>query len=270
MGNGLTFWGAFGLALAFFGIGVNRMNANPFLARICFTLSAMILLVRLGWWLAFEQHRTNFQLAILAFVIFGGIGSLWLFSMKWISDTAVSAKEAIQRPWLELFEIRIEEPLQITNEEMRIKLGIAVRNYGSIPATNIIIIPQMAAVPIKDSLDLESGLKKALEFSKNMEKVSDKWGASLFPNKIFTEHHFVRMPRSEILSAVKIGDDHLRVIISLGGCINYRFGESIGQTTFNFVLKEMDSDNLGIEITPRVVSVEKLVLQQIPLSIKVK
>ena len=85
------------------GIGVLSMTPPEFTtAHICFTLSAAILMARLGWWLAFEQSESKFQLFLFAFIIFGIIGCLWLFSMKWITQreqkfiTSTSIKE--QKP----------------------------------------------------------------------------------------------------------------------------------------------------------------------------
>jgi hypothetical protein len=90
MWHGLTFWGALALALGFFGFGASRMNTDQLLAKTCFTLSAIILLARFGWWLAFELHTSTSRLVFYAFIIFGIIGSLWLISIKWVDHQPIS------------------------------------------------------------------------------------------------------------------------------------------------------------------------------------
>lgn len=90
------------------GIGVLSMTPPEFTtAHICFTLSAAILMARLGWWLAFEQPASKIQLFLFAFIIFGIIGCLWLFSMKWITQREqkfVTATTQPKQPTVELKE----------------------------------------------------------------------------------------------------------------------------------------------------------------------
>lgn len=185
---------------------------------------------------------------------------------------AVGGDDAIatQRPWLEIVGMKFIEPLKITKDEVSIGLGITIKNHGSAPATNVMIIPEMAAVPIKDGMDLEIAIRKALNISKNWESHLSRVGTSLFPNTISEQHTRVKIPKSEIIMAAEVGDDHLRVILSLGGCVDYRFGAGKGQTTFNFVLTEKNTNHLGIEIYQREVPVEKLVLLQQPIGIYAK
>ena len=64
------------------------MSLNPpeyYIARWCFLLATLILLGRLGWWLAFERSGDKTQTFFLAVLIFGFIGGLWIFSMGWIT-----------------------------------------------------------------------------------------------------------------------------------------------------------------------------------------
>lgn len=75
-----------------------------------------------------------------------------------------------------------------------------------------------------------------------------------------------------MLSAEQAGDDSNRgrVILSLGGCIDYSFQGGKGQTTFNFILKEKDIGHMGLEILPRSIPIGKLVLLPQPLGIYAK
>jgi hypothetical protein len=69
------------------GVGVLSMNPPSFtIAHVSFSFAAAILLARIGWWLSFEQSASKYQLTIFAFIIFGIIGSLWLCSIRWVSD----------------------------------------------------------------------------------------------------------------------------------------------------------------------------------------
>lgn len=124
------------------------------------------------------------------------------------------------------------------------------------------IISQAAAIPIKDGLDFEVAVKKAFQVSKNLEKHRHKVGQNLAPSKMLVEHHRFMIPRAEIIVAAQQGDEHNRVIICLTGCIDYSFQGGNGQTTFNFVLMVKDTGHMGIEITPHVIPIDKLVLQE--------
>jgi hypothetical protein len=167
-----------------------------------------------------------------------------------------------QRAWITLEAVNIIEPLRITEGEAYIGVYVVIKNYGNAPGTNIRIIPEMAAVPIKDGLDFEVAIKKALQVSKNWEKFRHRVGQTLAPRNILAQHHGLGLPRAEIISAVQAGKNRSRVIICLAGSIDYSFQGGTGQTTFNFVLTEKGTGSMGIEISPRVVPIENLVLQQ--------
>lgn len=77
------------------GIGVGVLSMTPpdhRIAYICFTLAALILLIRTGWWLAFEQSKFTYSVIFFAFGIFGFIGSLWFVSIKWVSGLEQSER----------------------------------------------------------------------------------------------------------------------------------------------------------------------------------
>jgi len=90
MWNILASWVTVGVVIPILitiGIGVLSMTPPEFTtAHICFSLSAVILMARLGWWLAFEHPASQFQSIVFAFIIFGIIGCLWLISMRWVSE----------------------------------------------------------------------------------------------------------------------------------------------------------------------------------------
>ncbi len=97
MWHGLTFWGALALALGFFALGANRMSTDQLFAKTCFTISAIILLARFGWWLAFELHTNTPRLVLCVFILFGIIGSLWLISMKWVAQREQKSVMPLQK-----------------------------------------------------------------------------------------------------------------------------------------------------------------------------
>ncbi|MBI4634099.1 MAG: hypothetical protein HY742_09445 [Deltaproteobacteria bacterium] len=69
------------------GLGVLSMNPPEYIiAYICFTVTALLLLARTGWWLAFEQSGSKVQVVLFAFVILGSISALWSISMKWVKE----------------------------------------------------------------------------------------------------------------------------------------------------------------------------------------
>ena len=74
---------------ALIGLAVGVMSMSPpeyFIAKICFTASAVILICKVSWWLGFEQSPQTISDKIVAFVIFGLIGTSWLLSVQWINS----------------------------------------------------------------------------------------------------------------------------------------------------------------------------------------
>ena len=57
-------------------------------ARICYAVAFMILLVLVGHWIAFGRPEKGSWIISLigAFVIFGSVGSLWVFSTIWVAE----------------------------------------------------------------------------------------------------------------------------------------------------------------------------------------
>ena len=79
------------VAVALVGIGVGVLSMNPphyQIAQVCFSVSAALLIVRSGWWIAFEQPATvsPFNRIMFTLVVFGAIGVLWEESVRWVSD----------------------------------------------------------------------------------------------------------------------------------------------------------------------------------------
>ncbi len=107
------------------------------------------------------------------------------------SEIARKLPAETQRAWITLENIMIEGPLTIADDDTYLHLVVIVKNYGTVPATNIMIIPQLTSVAIKDGLDLTSAVSKALDISKNMEKIKILRGDILAPTKILAKHHGV-------------------------------------------------------------------------------
>jgi hypothetical protein len=83
-------------------IGVGVMSLSPpefMIARAAFCISALILAARVTWWLGVEiPNGTSLWLAaVVAFVIFGALGSLLVGSLSWISARKVHI-ESTQAP----------------------------------------------------------------------------------------------------------------------------------------------------------------------------
>ena len=65
------------------------MSLNPpdyMISRLCFVSAALVLLGRLGWWLATEHFGNRLHGVALAFMVFGIIGVLLVVSMQWVSE----------------------------------------------------------------------------------------------------------------------------------------------------------------------------------------
>jgi len=86
----LTSWATVAVVVPIaIGIGLGVINMSPpvyTVAQFCFTFAGLALMLRFGWWLAFEQVTTGFQSIFFSFVVFGIIGALWLASMCWTTN----------------------------------------------------------------------------------------------------------------------------------------------------------------------------------------
>jgi len=83
------------LVTTLIGIGFGGLGMSPpqyLLAQISFCISASILVVRVGWWLAVGQSGNFAQRIILAFLIFGTTGALWIWSILWIGGLQPKAQ----------------------------------------------------------------------------------------------------------------------------------------------------------------------------------
>lgn len=73
----------------FIGVGFSVLSMTPphyMLAQISFTLSALLLLCRTGWWIAFEQSGEvgKSERGLTAFCLLGLIGMAWVISVTWV------------------------------------------------------------------------------------------------------------------------------------------------------------------------------------------
>src|SRR5712691_3335314 len=86
----LVGWGFVGIIVgllisAAFGV-LSMTPPQHTLAEVGFSISAVILLTRVGWWLVFE-HPTNIswtRMLLFSFFCFGGTGLLWYTAVRWI------------------------------------------------------------------------------------------------------------------------------------------------------------------------------------------
>jgi hypothetical protein len=80
----------FGLAIALTLGGGAYVNL-PYeytLARCCYAFAFLLLLIKAGYWLAFERgnHLSSIGAVIAACFVFGSIGGLWVLSSIWVAD----------------------------------------------------------------------------------------------------------------------------------------------------------------------------------------
>ena len=122
------------------GIGIGVMSMNPpeyMVAQISFSLAAIILSTRVGWWLAFEQAsqvRTS-QMALFAFVIFGAIGLCWVRSVRWVSGRRTMAAHI--RPHAKLI-LKLPHKLPQMSDQPN---WMIVQNVGTEPALDVAVEP---------------------------------------------------------------------------------------------------------------------------------
>ena len=94
------------------GIGVGVMSMNPpeySVAQVSFTLAALILLGRAGWWIAFEKGDgySPFQLYLFTFFVFGIVGTLWVVSVSWVS----SKQQPSAKPQTDSFSVGVRSAM---------------------------------------------------------------------------------------------------------------------------------------------------------------
>ena len=76
-----------GFALTLGGGGFVNIPYEYTVARICYAIAFVILLIRAGHWLAFERPEWGAWIGIIcAFVIFGSVGALWILSNIWVTE----------------------------------------------------------------------------------------------------------------------------------------------------------------------------------------
>ena len=77
------------LITVFIGIGLSVMSMSPpefILAKVCFSLAAILLLVRTGTWLfPFITSASFIARTGLSILVFGSIIALWIESMRWVA-----------------------------------------------------------------------------------------------------------------------------------------------------------------------------------------
>ena len=93
----LTSWGvvgpvcgiilACGIAITLGGTIMN-LPYEFTLARVCYAIGFSLLLIRVGYWLAFEQPDNESRIArlLVTALIFASVGILWVASVMWATE----------------------------------------------------------------------------------------------------------------------------------------------------------------------------------------
>ncbi len=72
------------------GVGFSVMSMSPpayGLAQVSLSMAALLLSAKLGWWIGYGQSdgaTVGYRL-VLSFIVFGAIGTLWVWSLTWIN-----------------------------------------------------------------------------------------------------------------------------------------------------------------------------------------
>ena len=124
MWTALVSWGTVALLITvLIGIG-SVLSMNPphhTIAQVCFTVSAIALLGRLGWWIAFDQppDTASLQRGVFAFCIFGAVGMLWAQSVVWVGGLRPKpSQETPPPPTQPLKVVRYEIPPIVPNTQL--------------------------------------------------------------------------------------------------------------------------------------------------------
>jgi hypothetical protein len=109
------------------GLGVMSMTPPAYtVAQMSFSIAALILSARLGWWIAFGQpsdaspaHRLFF-----AFIILGGIGMLWVLSLTWVdSRRRFASGQQLTEPVIHVEpEVGVKKPAEGKNGVFTVSL----------------------------------------------------------------------------------------------------------------------------------------------------
>lgn len=92
--NILFSWPVIGAVVAIFiGIGGVAMSIGSFLlAKICFSVAAILFLTKFGVWISSESYELKWRV-LIAFIIFGAIGVGWVFSWQWVNIVEKDMRE---------------------------------------------------------------------------------------------------------------------------------------------------------------------------------
>ena len=94
-------WGAISLlAVTLVGVAFGVLGMSPaqyVIAQVCFNLSALVLAARLAWWLAIEQASASVvHRLLLALVLIGLTGVLWIESVAWTERLNINSKLTVR------------------------------------------------------------------------------------------------------------------------------------------------------------------------------
>jgi hypothetical protein len=123
----------------FIGVGFSVLSMTPphyTLAQISFTLSALLLLCRTGWWIAFEQSGEVGKIGrgLAAFVLLGLIGMAWVTSVTWVGTLRPIDSKRSQDSHSTLLSSNAQQ--QVTHYPLSLDFRVSiekvvmVHNYG--------------------------------------------------------------------------------------------------------------------------------------------
>lgn len=121
-------------------------------ARWCFSIAVLSLTIRFGWWVAVEQAQVNNLNLIVAFLIFGSLGALWVGAMNWVNKR----QSVIMTPKLALV---FDPKIHCVMEGSAIQYFVAARNTGAAPVEKAeVLIEEIES--LSDPLGMQNELAK--------------------------------------------------------------------------------------------------------------
>jgi hypothetical protein len=105
-----------GIAFTFGGDYVN-LPYEFTIARLSYAFAFLILIIKTGYWLAFERGNILSPIAalVVACIIFAGIGGAWILSTLWVADRENAALKKHQLPPIQNFEPNLDIKLFLSH-----------------------------------------------------------------------------------------------------------------------------------------------------------
>ena len=149
---------------------------------------------------------------------------------------AADAAHQANRPWLEL-KIAPGGPLEVNARGVSLRSVVTVRNRGRSPATNVLVITQLAAQSLEgDVIYKNLAVRKVAEVLENLRVHDRTTGITVFPDSEDVQNHGTSLSPEE-LNASRL-DSNAPLLISLAVAVRYRFGEQTAETVESFSVLE--------------------------------